>query len=462
MKNRIGVLAATALVGSALAAQDRIAAGETDRRPNFLVIVADDVALSDVDALTRADRAEVLRLHTIEWLASEGVVFRRFHAMPICAPTRYGLLFGGYRGGVNGVTCGKPGPQTPAAGQPSLAEVLQDAGYRTAAFGKWHLGAHPDPSQPWEAAPAARGFGSWRAWNASNLSACGSSGYFDWIRVDDGTSVRTTEYHTRAVTDAVLEWWYSVDGPRFAYVAYQAPHQPLHLPPGLPAEYPRPTTPREKYEAMLKSLDLAVKDLVDGILHRPDRRRSSGLGNTYVIFLGDNGTPPAAVSTRQNKRRVKKTTFADGVNVPFVVVGPGVRRGMVTQALGHVVDVFRTVAELAGVHPPDGAARDSVSLVPCLTDSDARPRLELICDVDLRADPAERWDRCVVADVEGRLWKLRRFTDFLRLNNNKEQLFDLGSDRGERQALNPGGPLYPTSVANRLKSILTEYENRGR
>ena len=102
------------------------------------------------------------------------------------------------------------------------------------------------------------------------------------------------------------------------------------------------------------------------------------LGSTYVFVLGDNGTPATAARVGvQDPRRMKATTYEDGVNVPLVVVGPGVAPS-VTGALGHVVDLMATTAGLAHAALP--GATDSVSLAPVLFDPQATVRAHLVCD----------------------------------------------------------------------------------
>lgn len=338
--------------------------------PDILLVVVDDWSLSDFEAVA-GDDDPWNDLPVIDRLADAGQSWRSFHSQPVCASARMTLMFGRYHGDTLVGSCAKPGPHTPPASTPSLASVLKDAGYATGAFGKWHVASHPDPSVGFEHAPGAYGFDTWRAMSPSNVGGhCHSTDYLDWYRVDDGAARQSERYHTAAVAEAARDWWSETSGPKFAYVAFQAPHQPLHDPPAefLPEGYPTPDSRRAQFEAMLVAMDRALGELLSVV----------DLERTFVFVLGDNGTPSAAaLPDVQNPRRMKATTYADGVNVPLVVRGPGVSRGR-PRALGHVVDLLATLAELGGARVPAGL--DSVSLAPVLADPGARVRDHLVCD----------------------------------------------------------------------------------
>ena len=326
----------------------------TPETENVVLILVDDWALSDLEA-ARTDAAPWNDLLAVDSLAAVGQSWDNFYAQPICNPTRATLMFGRYVGANLTGVCNPPTAETPRPGE-TLASMFRDAGFATGTFGKWHISRDPDPGVPWTEAPASYGFDAWRAWNASNLKGhCESSGHEDWHRVDDGVVTRSSAYHTEAVALAFLDWWQGTSGSRFAYVNFQAPHAPMHHPPAhlLPTGYPPSTNDRERYEAMLVALDTLLASMLAVI----------DLSDTAVFLLGDNGTPPNALRDDQSPGRVKRSTFEDGVNVPFVVAGPGISVGTV-EALGHVVDLPATLAALTGVSPPTSAFADSTSLAP--------------------------------------------------------------------------------------------------
>ena len=390
-----------------------------DVPPDLLVIVLDDVAASDVDLVPTPN---------IDWLASQGVAFRRGYAASTCVPSRHALMFGQYQRLDYDSSCYNRRPDSPSPGAMSIPKVLKARGYQTAAFGKWHLGTNPLGA--WEMTAHLHGFDAWRAGSPANLQNCGGTGYNDWLRVDDGISATTQEYQTTAVRDAFLGWWPSTPGPRFAYVCLQAAHVPLHVPPAsiLPPGYPTPVTEREKYEAMLVSADWVIGDMLSVV----DLRR------TWVIVVGDNGTPPEALQPGQLKGKVKTSTFEDGVRVPFVVSGPGIERPFETQALVHVVDLVASVAELAGGSLPAGTATDSVSFVPCLRGPEVRTRSWVFCDWNPPippnlAKPPKR-DRALITQR----YKLRRVGNTPA--TTFEELYDLQRDPTEVRPVDPDSP----------------------
>lgn len=206
-------------------------------RPNILLIVADDMGYTDVGAF-----GGEIPTPTIDGLAALGIRFTNFHVLPTCAPTRSVLLTGAdnHTAGI-GAQILAPGQ----VGQPgyegylsdrvvSTAEVLGAAGYHTYMSGKWHLGVEDHQS------PHARGFQE-----TFILVSGGGSHFSDQLPIHPGEPVfyrRNGEvvpdlpgsfYSTVNYTDALLSWLErdSDSGkPFFAYLAYTAPHDPLHAP----------------------------------------------------------------------------------------------------------------------------------------------------------------------------------------------------------------------------------------
>lgn len=379
-----------------------------DRRPDVLVIVGDDISEFEIDQLPTPN---------LDFLASQGVRFRRAYTSPVCSPTRYSLMFGKWHGQTSGSACSTNANAAPPLELFSLPKMLAGAGYRTGAFGKWHLGSNR--LGPWEVSPNLHGFSTWRAGQPMNVRFCGGSSYSNWIRVDDGFSRSTAVYNTTAIRDAFLDWWQTSAGsaPRFGYVAFQAPHGPFHLPPAgiLPAGYPVPAnpTPRELYECMLVSLDFVIGEILNTV----------SLSDTLVVFLGDNGTPTQVPPPGHSGSKLKGTTFEGGVNVPFVVAGPGIPAGVETDALVHAVDLMATIGDYLDLRPP-GSRLDSVSQLPVLLGRAETMRDYVYCDVGAPGSPGR--DQAIVTHR----WKLRRA-------GGVEALYDLLHDPGEETPIDP-------------------------
>jgi len=326
------------------------------RHPNALVIVLDDISARDLPGLP---------LPALEEFGRRGVVFQRAYAMPVCYPARRTMLSGEIwpdrRGGVPCEPSTIPGP---GLGDLPLPELFRGAGYQTAGFGKWHLGAAPG-GLDWPQAPAVHGFDTWRAGIPANVYRCLDDGrmgnYRFWERMDDGHLSVSSTYQTQALVDAFLGWWPRARGPRMGWVAVQAAHEPFHRPIAefLPPDYPPTPNIRAKFEATVVSADVALERMLAAV----------DLNRTYVVVLADNGTPP---DVAPDPNKAKGTTFERGVHVPMAIAGPGIRPG-VSQSPVHIVDVFETLRELCGLDRRT-PVRDSVSLVPCLSDPSYRPR----------------------------------------------------------------------------------------
>jgi arylsulfatase len=212
-------------------------------RPNIILIMADDMGFSDIGCY-----GGEIRTPHLDKLSADGIRFTRFYNNAWCSPTRASLLTGLYphQVGMAGLAWPKTGPQGPAQGYlnnrcVTLAEVLGSAGYYTAMAGKWHLGEH----RPYW--PTDRGFH-----NYFGLIS-GAVNYFDITKDKTPSTVRTMaldsqRYHppkegfymTDAITGyaaKILEQQKKTTDPFFLYVAYTAPHWPLHALPEDIARY---------------------------------------------------------------------------------------------------------------------------------------------------------------------------------------------------------------------------------
>ena len=214
----------------------------TDSRPNILLILADDMALSDLGSF--GGEIETPNLDT---LAMRGVRLANFHTSPLCAPTRAMLLSGtdhhlagmGAMREVANAILGKEGyqalTQNPgyegflAADVETLPEVLKSAGYHTHMTGKWHLGSADDQTPQHHGFDRSFALLEGGAGHFSELAAV--KGYGPTYR-EDGIKTHLPEdfYSTRFYTEKMIEYIESTrdDGqPFFAYLAYTAPHWPL-------------------------------------------------------------------------------------------------------------------------------------------------------------------------------------------------------------------------------------------
>ncbi|MBI1343346.1 MAG: sulfatase-like hydrolase/transferase [Terrimonas sp.] len=212
-------------------------------RPNIVIIMADDMGFSDIGCY-----GGEISTPNIDRLASEGIRFTRMYNNAWCSPSRASLMTGLYpqQAGLGVLANPRTGPEGPYQGYLSdqcvtLAEVLKPSGYTTALSGKWHLG---EAKPHW---PSDRGFDH----HFGLIS--GAANYFDITKTKSPTVVRTMAldgqpytppkegfYMTDAITDyavKTLEDKKQQQQPFFLYVAYTAPHWPLHALPEDIAKY---------------------------------------------------------------------------------------------------------------------------------------------------------------------------------------------------------------------------------
>ena len=381
---------------------------ETERPPNIVVILADDLGWNDLSWLGGGVAGGTVPTPNIDSLAREGVHFANgYAANGTCAPSRaalmtgrYGTRFGfeftptpaGFSTVVPLLGSGRPGaPPTTViedAGRsipyddmgvpPSeitLAELLAAAGYHSVHIGKWHLGLSGGM------APHDQGF------DESLLMASGlylpedhpdvvnSKQDFDGIdrflwramqysaSFNGGPAFEPGGYLTDYYTDqAVRVIEANRDRPFFLYLAHWAVHTPLQA---LKADYDALSHIEAHrlrvYAAMVRSLDRSVGRVLAAL-------RENGLeDNTLVFFTSDNGAPAYIGLPRVNEpfRGWKISFFEGGIHVPFFLKWPArLAGGQTFEAPVHGFDIFATAAAAAGVDLPRDRIIDGVDLVP--------------------------------------------------------------------------------------------------
>ena len=326
---------------------------------NVLVVVADDLGVDMLSAYGLG--SDLPSTPTIDALAAGGVVFTNAWSNPVCSSTRATLLTGRYafRTGVGYLV----GPSSALALSPTellLPELLDQtsAGYRHAAFGKWHLG---NDSVGGSSAPLLAGF-------ATFLGTDGNLGiqpqdYFSWTKNVNGESVPASGYVTSDTVDDALDFALNAPEPWFCYLSFHAPHLPFHAPPAglhqtdLSTAGPPSTDPRPYYKAMIEALDAELGRLLAGL--------ASKLDDTTIVFVGDNGTPQEVTVPPFDPNHAKGTIFEGGIRVPLIVASDSVvQPGRTSSALVNTVDVFATVAELAAAPLPSQAPSSAPSSAP--------------------------------------------------------------------------------------------------
>ncbi len=401
--------------------------GSSDR-PNVLLIIADDYGV-DLSAQYPYS-TDTPDTPTLDALANDGLVFDNFWSTPSCATTRAALITGQY--GINSGFLGTPGTLDVANEtiQTYLANYPETSEYSSAVFGKWHIGNGTTHL-------ASVGV-EYFAGSQANLND-----YFDWTLIVNGVEQASTTYNTTHLTDLAIDWIGSQADPWFVWMAYAAPHGPVHLPPddlhdrSLSGTADDINNNRRDYVlAMVEAMDSEIGRLLDS-LSAEERE------DTLIVFLGDNGTAAGVIDqTVFPRSHSKNSMYEGGLRTPLVVSGNGVtRQGEREDALVNVTDVFATVANLAGSNVNE--IYDSVSFADALTDPSFEGREYLYL-------------RYVDADLEG--WAVRS-ADYKLVEENSggQELYDMSSDLAESMDLLPGDAA-TEAIRSELEAIADAFE----
>ncbi len=358
--------------------------GSLAAAPNYIVMIGDDMGVETLNCYGVG--TSTAHTPNLDRLCDQGIRFDNFWSQPVCSPTRATLLTGQY-GFKNGV--GSPASWSIASAasnrptSPGLADdaytlmhALGSADYQTAAVGKWHLasGSNGGLQHPQNA-----GFDHY----AGNLEGGRVESFYQWLKVVDGSDpVDTSGYVTTDTVDDALAWYSKVDQaqPWLLWVAFNAPHLPFHMPPvELLSSAARDLDPDKVAEdehayfnAMLEAMDTEIGRLLEGV-------GEEALADTYIIFMGDNGTPDETARAPFEPFRAKATLYQGGINVPLMIAGPDIDEGKVSASLANSVDLFATILDLSDISLPEAAPSDaamhSVSLEPIIFgDSSAEVR----------------------------------------------------------------------------------------
>jgi arylsulfatase A len=386
-----------ALLAAPLAA---LQAGDTPaQKPNIVFILADDLGYGDVSCNSPKS---LIPTPNIDKLAAQGRRFTEAHSpSSVCSPTRYGLLTGRYawRTAMKEGTLFDYDPALIQKGRMTIASLLKDAGYHTAAFGKWHVGldwtpkdgdpgdwqwgqmirydsqavaSRVDITKPVRNGPTDLGFDTFYGGVSQGVSRhyiADDRVSGDAIRRDETDNVFTSKAES-FIRDHVTKHG---GKPFFIYLALHAAHHPLTPPANLKG--------RSK-TGLLGDMVLWVDQTVGRVSTLLDELKLTQ--DTLVIFTSDNGSihyPDNAKlghSPSGDRRGYKTDAWDGGTHVPFIVRWPGhVPEGSTSGALICHVDMLATFAALIGRELSPWQAEDSFSFLPALT-GDAPGRTELI------------------------------------------------------------------------------------
>ena len=372
-------------------------------QPNILLIMTDDQGFGDVGYHGNPD----IQTPNMDNLAQEGAWFRQFYVSSVCAPTRASLLTGRYsmRTGTQWVTRNL---ESMHPDETTFAHIFRDAGYKTAAFGKWHNGEH-FPSDP-----KGMGFDLFFGFNGGH-----HNNYFDTELEYNGKMVQTEGYITDVLTDSTIAFIQrNHNQPFLAYVPYNAPHSPFQLPDEYYDRYAA-----MDYDARTASAYGMVENIDDNLGRLLESLDELNLADdTIVIFLTDNG--PNGHRYNAFMRGIKASVHEGGVRVPLFIRWPGkIAEGTVIEELTAHIDMLPTLVELTGIPNPETKPLDGSSFAGLLLNQEND-----FPDDRLLFFHHSRWDSLEVYPGSVRNNRYR----YVRGYDGGWELFDMKADPGER------------------------------
>ena len=422
--------------------------------PNIVLIYADDLGWRDLSVQGSA----YYETPNIDRLAEEGMRFTDAYAnAPNCAPSRAALISGQYapRTGIYTVGTAERGPAEERALIPAdnettldlsvvtIAEVLGDAGYATGHAGKWHLGGEGF-------LPVDQGF----KWSIAGSEAGAPPDYFYPYKRGDQRVPGLSEGEEgeylpeRLVNESIAFIDREQEGPFFLYLSHYAVHTPIQARSEIVDLYrSKPSSGGHEnptYAAMIESLDQGVGRILTALEER-------GLSdNTVVIFASDNGGF-GPVTSMAPLRGSKGMLYEGGIRTPLIVRWPErVDPGSTSQIPVIGLDLYPTIAHLAGAPLLDGHTIDGVNLIPALTGSGEIPDRDLIWHFPayLEADRsvAGIWRTTPASALRRGSYKVIYFFE-----EDRWELYDLMSDASEMNDLSDKKPQLTLSLGSNLK-----------
>ncbi|QDU15728.1 Arylsulfatase [Gimesia maris] len=413
-------------------------------RPNVIVILTDDQGYGDVGFRGN------LKINTphLDRMAEKSIELTRFYCSPVCAPTRASLLTGRnyYRTGVIHTSRGGAKMQ---GEEVTVAELLQQAGYQTGIFGKWHLGDN------YPMRPQDQGFAESLIHKSGGIgqSPDQPNSYFHPKLWKNGVAFQSTGYCTDVFFDAALDFidrQTKTENPFFVYLATNAPHTPLEIAESYWKPYQRQgldeTTAR--VYGMITNLDENIGKLLSHL------ERSALAEKTVVLFLGDNG--PQQKRYTGGLRGRKSWTYEGGIRVPCLAQWPGhFREGEIIDQIAAHIDLMPTLLALTETRCPESLKLDGVDLSPLLTGRKEKlPARSLFFQVHRGLTPQRYQNFAVVTER----FKLAGYPGTFGTENLLLQVepvlefYDLSTDPGEQKNVLHSHP-------ETVKALLKQYED---
>ncbi|MBC8468935.1 MAG: arylsulfatase [Planctomycetes bacterium] len=385
------------------------------KRPNVVLVMTDDQGYGDLGCYGNP----VIQTSNLDSLYTQSIRLTDFHVGPTCSPTRAALMTGHYcnRTGVWHTIMGR---SLLRKDEVTIADVFSASGYRTAIFGKWHLG----DNYPFR--PQDRGFGEVLIHGGGGVGQgpdYWGNDYFDDTYFHNGKPKKFEGYCTDIWFDGAMKFIEANKArPFFCYIPTNAPHGPYNV----ADKYSKPYRDKgvEKNQANFYGM---ITDIDENMGRLMRRLKELGLEeNTILIFMTDNGTSGGYSGGMRGK---KGSEYEGGHRVPCFIRWPdgGLTGGIDVDRLTAHIDLLPTLIGLCGLKKPRGVKFDGDSIVQLLRREDKSwPERILITDSQ-RIEHPEKWRKSAV------------MTDKWRLINGNE-LYDIKADPEQKSDIADRNP----------------------
>ncbi|XP_012265045.2 arylsulfatase B-like [Athalia rosae] len=360
------------------------------QKPHIIIILADDLGWNDVSF----HGSNEIPTPNIDALAYNGVILNSHYVPALCTPSRSALMTGKYpfHNGMQHSVLLEGEPRGLPLQEKLLPEYLREAGYKTHAVGKWHLGYHRV-----DYTPTRRGFdshfGYWNGlqdyWSHEVQTTYGTWRGFDMRRNLTVAWDTAGKYSTDLFTDEAVNLIenHNSDDPMFLYMAHLAPHTglqdaPFQAPDEEIAKFTHIADPERRiYAAMVSKLDHSVGEVMAAL------RRRNMLENSIVLFMTDNGAPTLGIHSNRGSnypmRGIKATAWEGGVRGVAAIWSPLIEKSnRVSNQLMYMTDWLPTLYAAAGLNVNDLGSIDGVNMWPALRNNKTSPRSDLVVNID--------------------------------------------------------------------------------
>ncbi len=423
-------------------------------RPNFIVFYTDDQGYGDLSCMGATD----FKTPHLDRLAATGVRFTNWYSnSPVCSPSRASVLTGRYPGnaGVRSILGGGRNTAGLPASVPTIATAVKALGYRTALFGKWHLGLARGSR------PEDHGFDEWLGFMAGCIDYYSHISYWGMNRPIEVHGVRRGqtnplhdlwengqevyadgEYFTDLIRERAVRFVRQAapgargGRPFFLYVPFNAPHYPMHAPQRYKDRFAHLPWDRQIMAAMIGAVDDAVGAVLDELERQGIREQ------TCIFFQSDNGPSREArnwLDGRQDPyyggtagalKGHKFSLYEGGIRMPALMSWlEKIPPGRVVDEVGVAMDVFPTFLQAAGGDPA-AYELDGLDVLPMVARGAASPHDQIF------------WEMGQQTAVRRGDWKLVLHGQLVEGAPPEDDVFltNLAADPGERDNHAPRRP----------------------